>query len=501
MSFTFLREQGEESSAECFSDIPRCVLSRLNLTAEESYFNGSGTESCHDFPSGMTSEHSTEPRGEAESMSSAVVFPVRTFPSQAKELGSTESVPACGPKWPASFAKWDPVSSSWRTRQLSLLGGLAEFSETWPKWGTTVAGAAYLLKTPSGLVEHRRSIIAAKGCGFSGSMPTAKASDGTRGDCPSERARNSPSLVSACQSLPTPAASKASNDLTLQCSGDGRSKPNKLGWAVAVMSVPTPHGFSKDGKSNGPSGNELGRAVNRSLRVPTPTKCQFEGSSQAALTRKDGSDRTNDRLDHFVMATTGGSLNPTWVEWLMNWPLTWTAVEPMEMEMFDEWRAKTTGKEDGTSGDTFGAVPALRQACDGSTPSRPLEATGGCSSVPEVPLEGRCDNSFTSGESRCGDQMEGPLNGHNVPALRSGVHEEKSQTDDMLSVLWKQAGMESPSWWLAEPSVGRVAVGVADRVDRLKAIGNGQVPLSAALAWVLLSRTEGRHDSTTGGDQ
>ena len=43
------------------------------------------------------------------------------------------------------------------------------------------------------------------------------------------------------------------------------------------------------------------------------------------------------------------------------------------------------------------------------------------------------------------------------------------------------------SWWEVEPDVGRVADGVAARVDRLKAIGNGQVPLCAATAWKLLS--------------
>ena len=42
-------------------------------------------------------------------------------------------------------------------------------------------------------------------------------------------------------------------------------------------------------------------------------------------------------------------------------------------------------------------------------------------------------------------------------------------------------------WWQTEPNVGRVADGVAARVDRLKAIGNGQVPLCAATAWRLLS--------------
>ena len=45
----------------------------------------------------------------------------------------------------------------------------------------------------------------------------------------------------------------------------------------------------------------------------------------------------------------------------------------------------------------------------------------------------------------------------------------------------------SKSWWQTEPDVGRVADGVASRVDRLKAIGNGQVPLCAATAWRLLS--------------
>lgn len=41
--------------------------------------------------------------------------------------------------------------------------------------------------------------------------------------------------------------------------------------------------------------------------------------------------------------------------------------------------------------------------------------------------------------------------------------------------------------WPSEPSVGRVADGVAARVDRLKALGNGQVPRVAATAFNLLS--------------
>lgn len=38
-------------------------------------------------------------------------------------------------------------------------------------------------------------------------------------------------------------------------------------------------------------------------------------------------------------------------------------------------------------------------------------------------------------------------------------------------------------WWPVEPDVGRVADGVAARVDRLKALGNGWVPTVAVRTW------------------
>jgi DNA (cytosine-5)-methyltransferase 1 len=54
-------------------------------------------------------------------------------------------------------------------------------------------------------------------------------------------------------------------------------------------------------------------------------------------------------------------------------------------------------------------------------------------------------------------------------------------------VAAEHADISSAGWWTTEPDVGRVANGVAARVDRLKAIGNGQVPSVAALAWRLLN--------------
>ena len=58
--------------------------------------------------------------------------------------------------------------------------------------------------------------------------------------------------------------------------------------------------------------------------------------------------------------------------------------------------------------------------------------------------------------------------------ISCGTHEEYTNT-------------VCSSGWEFEPDVGRVAHGVAGRVDRLKAIGNGQVPLCAAEAWRELS--------------
>ena len=49
------------------------------------------------------------------------------------------------------------------------------------------------------------------------------------------------------------------------------------------------------------------------------------------------------------------------------------------------------------------------------------------------------------------------------------------------------ASIGASQWWEIEPPLDRVADGMVDRVDRLKAIGNGQVPLCAATAWRILS--------------
>jgi len=62
----------------------------------------------------------------------------------------------------------------------------------------------------------------------------------------------------------------------------------------------------------------------------------------------------------------------------------------------------------------------------------------------------------------------------------------ETNREDAEDVGQLSRGATRPGWWEIEPNVGRVADGVAARVDRLKALGNGQVPLCAATAWGLL---------------
>ena len=58
---------------------------------------------------------------------------------------------------------------------------------------------------------------------------------------------------------------------------------------------------------------------------------------------------------------------------------------------------------------------------------------------------------------------------------------------DARSLGWPAKSWCECNQWATEPDVGRVANGVAFRVDRLAALGNGQVPIVAATAWRLLT--------------
>lgn len=59
----------------------------------------------------------------------------------------------------------------------------------------------------------------------------------------------------------------------------------------------------------------------------------------------------------------------------------------------------------------------------------------------------------------------------------------EGQRKQSVGVESQQRDVGNSSWWQIEPDVGRVANGVAARVDRLRCVGNGQVPIVAATAW------------------
>ena len=103
--------------------------------------------------------------------------------------------------------------------------------------------------------------------------------------------------------------------------------------------LPTPMaGDSRRGDCSSERQRRSPSAVSAFRTWPTPVASMAKGSSPAALIRKSGATRSNDRLDHAVMASDGGQLNPEWVEWLMGWPIGWTELKPLEMDRFHEWQ-------------------------------------------------------------------------------------------------------------------------------------------------------------------
>lgn len=107
--------------------------------------------------------------------SSPEVSPAKTFLWRAVSSGLKLKEAAYGRRSFDLLAIFDPLSSSWKTSQTSLLDpatgpvlGSAEFSETWPRSGMTRSGIAYRL--PLSALHTVET-----GCGF---WPTPNKSNG-----------------------------------------------------------------------------------------------------------------------------------------------------------------------------------------------------------------------------------------------------------------------------------------------------------------------------------
>lgn len=93
------------------------------------------------------------------------------------------------------------------------------------------------------------------------------------------------------------------------------------------------------------------------------------------------------------------------------------------------------------------------------------------------------EGGWTEERRRPGHSSKADL--ENTERQRGGAKKHRREVD-RAEADRPTSWIGRPGWWITEPDVGRVADGVAARVDRLKAIGNGQVPRCAAEAWRLL---------------
>ena len=93
---------------------------------------------------------------------------------------------------------------------------------------------------------------------------------------------------------------------------------------------------ARDWKDSGASqGKRKSPNLGTQVHWPTPrTKGMCGGSGAWDLLNKN----TTVEEARKMGAGNGGKLNPTWVEWLMGWPLEWTDLKPLEMDKFQQWQ-------------------------------------------------------------------------------------------------------------------------------------------------------------------
>jgi hypothetical protein len=279
MSYTYLQEQGEEYLVESFADIPQFVLSRLNLTAEKSYSKDNEMESYQSSQSGTTCKHSTETHGEEKLTSSAEDSHAKTYQQQEKEQELKDQDQACGNTWRESSVKFDLNTHSWKTHRCLWEEDLAPSSLTLPKWGMMQSGVLWERITSPLHTDETES-------GFL--LPTPTCADATMGAILNDNTK----LIM----LKSGKLRKISN----------QGVSGSIGLARTVAMYPTPSANEDAaGTPNGKMQKMLGNSP--LIRGTTPEEWN------------------------------GGTLNPTWVEWLMGWPLGSTDLKPLETDKFLLW--------------------------------------------------------------------------------------------------------------------------------------------------------------------
>lgn len=305
MSWHYLQGQEEASWADTSLDGAPSALLSLLPTREACCSRGSGMECSPSSPCGTMCERSTASLGADTLTSLAEGSHARTSALPEGETGLTESDQDCGPKWPGSLARYNPGSRSWRTAQCSLLGGLTEFSETFPRWGMMRNSELFPQPTPVLRIEG-------KGSGY---WPTPRAQEPGRTtegygrglaelvEGKEQRKANTPS-----GNWPTPTCSDAFTD-KLKSDQQTEGSMHSVNLSQAVKMCPTPNcaGFN-----TGPGARQMLKdkvdagELSASIAVAMTGGTQIEGLAKPEKA--------------------GGQLNPDWVELLMGWPRGWTAI-------------------------------------------------------------------------------------------------------------------------------------------------------------------------------
>lgn len=301
MSWLFSRALVEAFLEGCSEDGELCAQLNVMPTAHPFWRNGKPMDASRLSRFGLTLRLLTADRGEELLMWFLADFPVRTSALRDQETDSTESAPGSGERWRGSFARYDRASSSWRTAQCSLLGDSIEYSETWPKCGSMLNGVCYLQPMLAPSIYAKES----------GLLPTP-----TTIDTGSRFNRSASNGAALCPTL----GAMARFDL----------------WPT-----PTVKGnYNRKGLTS-KSGDGLATAVIQRERWATPLARDFKGPG---MSKKRRAQRSPDNLCSQVRETDGnGRLNPNWVEWLMGWPIGWTALQPLEMGKFHEWLQQHSG--------------------------------------------------------------------------------------------------------------------------------------------------------------
>ena len=149
--FIFSPEAAAESLPTCLTESGPCAPSRLKNTSGK--FSPCASPTCQYGTtcghSGQTiptaPECSTTCAPAPTSLSLRADFHAKTFHAREKARGYAAREADFGRSTRVSFARFDPVSFSWKIPNFLFQEGWDEYSQTWPRYGMMVRGECYQL--------------------------------------------------------------------------------------------------------------------------------------------------------------------------------------------------------------------------------------------------------------------------------------------------------------------------------------------------------------------